>query len=87
MQAVRVVTAVEHEADTAADMLAVVHAAALAAVMQAADLVVAILVAAALAAVTRVVAADTAAADIGKFCGFSQKRPVCFGRRAFFVGL
>jgi hypothetical protein len=67
-------------------MLAVVHAAALAAVMQAADLVVAILVAAALAAVTRVVAADKAA-DIGKFCGFSQKRPVCFGRRAFFVGL
>jgi hypothetical protein len=53
--------------------------------------IAAALVAAALAAAVVMLAAsaaaDTAAADIGKFCGFSQKRPVCFGRRAFFVGL
>jgi hypothetical protein len=59
---------VEHAAATVAAHAvgtAAVRAAALAAVTQVADLVAAM----------RVVAADTAAADIGNYCGFSQKGP------------
>jgi hypothetical protein len=61
-------TVVEHAAATVAAHAvgtAAVRAAALAAVTQVADLVAAM----------RVVAADTAAADIGNYCGFSQKGP------------